>query len=102
MEYVNSQCDAYKNDSSLVKHIISKMIKDKDSYVYVKQRKSMQDDEDVLFDILKQFLSPYQEVRQATEAARKLQNSHCDGNGKENVCNKYVTLQKIEHRFGEP
>ena len=43
-----------------------------DEYIYMKQRKNMQDSEAVLFDICKYFLYPDHVARQASDAERKL------------------------------
>ena len=51
---------------------------DIDAYVYVKQRKSMQDGKAMFFDIHKQYLGSDNVARQAAEAEEMLQASHYD------------------------
>ena len=53
-----------------------------DAYVYMKQRKGMQDGQALFFDAHKQFLSPDHVARQAVEVGKKLQTSHYDGERK--------------------
>ena len=55
----------------------------------------------VFFDIHKQFLSPDHVTMQATEAERKLQNSHYDGEKKSWDWDKYVAIHKEQHTIIE-
>ena len=41
--YLDYQCDTFKIDHAMAYQILSKMLLGMDKYVYVKQRKSMQD-----------------------------------------------------------
>ena len=53
--YVIWHCDTFIKDNASVYHILSKFFKDKGIYVLVKQRKSRQDGQAVLFNICKQY-----------------------------------------------
>ena len=55
--YVSCLCDTFKINNSLAHHILSKIFTSMGTYVYMKQRKSMQDGQAVFYDIHKQFLS---------------------------------------------
>ena len=68
--YLDYWCDTFKIDNALVYQILLKMFMDMDAYVYVKQRKEMQDSQAVFFDIHKLFLDPNHVARQATKAER--------------------------------
>ena len=94
--YLDYRCD-FKINNTLVYQIFSKLFTDMGSYVYVKQRKSMQDGQAVLFHIHKHFFNPDHVVRQAADAERKLQTSHYDGERKWWDWDKYVTLHKEQH-----
>ena len=65
-----------------------------DAYSYMKLRKIMQDSWSAFFNFDKHFFHPDHVARQATEAGRKLQNSHYDGEKKGWDQEKYVMLQK--------
>ena len=67
----------------------------------MKQRKGTQDGQAVFFDIHKHFLGPYHVARQVTEAERKLQSSHYDGERKVWDWDKYVALHKEQHAIME-
>ena len=77
--YLNYQVDTFKIDNALVYHILSKVFTDMIAYIYVKQRKAIQDIQAVYFDVQKHFLCPDHMARQATEVEGKLKNSHYDG-----------------------
>ena len=74
---------------------------DTDAYSYMEQRKSMQNGQVVFFDIHKQFLGSGHVARLATEAKRKLQNSHYDGEEKGWDWDKYIELHKEQCVFME-
>ena len=95
------QCDTFKINNALVYQILSKMFMNKDAYVYVKQRKGMQDSQAVYFDIHKQFLDPDHVARQSTDAERKLQNSHYGGEKKRWDWDNYIALNKEQHTIME-
>ena len=59
----------------MVYQILSKVFTDMGAYVYVKQRKAMQDGQAVYFKVHKYFICPDHFARQAIEAGGKLQNS---------------------------
>ena len=61
----------------------------------------MKDSQAVLFDIHKWFLGPDHVARQATEAKRKLQTSHYDGERIGWDWDKYVALYKEQHAIME-
>ena len=42
-EYLSYQCNTFKIDNALMYHIFSKMFTDMDAYIYMKQRRGMQD-----------------------------------------------------------
>ena len=71
--YFSYQCDTFKINKALVYQFLSKVFMNTDRYVYMKQRKSIQDGQAVFFDVHKCFLGPDHVARQATEAERKLQ-----------------------------
>ena len=77
------------------------MFTDMDTYVYVKQRKAMQDGQVVYFNIHKHFLGPNHVARQAADADRKLQNPYYDGERKTWGWNKYVPFHKEQHAIME-
>ena len=81
--------------------ILLNWLMDMDAYIYVKQKKSMQDGQAVFFDIRKQFLDTYHVTRQATDTERKLHCSHYDGDKKGWDCDKYVALHKEQHAIIE-
>ena len=53
--------------------IISKVFTDMDAYVYMKQRKDLQDCQVVYFNVHRWFFGPDHVASYATEAERKLQ-----------------------------
>ena len=59
------------------------------------------DGQAVLFNIHEQFLGHDHMARQATEAERKLQTSHYDGDRKTWDWGKYVALPKKQHAIME-
>ena len=67
------------------------------AYIYVKQRKAMQDGQAVNFDIHKNSLGPDHLARQATEAEGKLQNSHYDGERNHMGLGQVCLLHKEQH-----
>ena len=73
--YVSWQYDTFKIDNAFVYHILSKVITDTDAYVYMEQKKSMQDGQAVFIDDHKPFLSPNHMARQATEAKKSAELS---------------------------
>ena len=83
----------------MVHLILSKILMDTNTYVYVKQRKSMEDCQAVLFNIHNQYLGPDHVARQTeeAEAKRKLQISNDAGERKGWDWDKYVTLHKEHH-----
>ena len=99
--YLSYQVDTFKIDNALVYQILSKVSTDMDTYVYVKQRKGIQDGQAVFFNIHKHFLGPEHVARQAAEAEEKLQNSCCDGERKKWDWEKYVVLHKEKHAIME-
>ena len=70
--YFNYQCDIFKIDNALVYEILSKIFTYTDTYVHMKQKKSMQDGQAVYFDIFKWFLGPDHVARQIAEAEENL------------------------------
>ena len=70
---------------------------DKDAFVYMKQKKSMQHGGAVFFDVHRQYLRPDHVASHATEAERKLWNSHNNGEKKKWDWYKYVMLHKEQH-----
>ena len=66
--YVDYQTDAFKVDNAMVYQMLTEMFTDTDAFVYVKQRKSIQDGQAVFFDIHKHFLSIDHVAKQATDA----------------------------------
>ena len=60
----------------------------------MKQRKITQDSQAVYFNIHKRFLDHDHVARQAAEADKKLQNSHYDGEKKEQDWDKYMLYSK--------
>ena len=76
--YLSYQVDTFKIDNALVYQIPSKMFTDMDAYVYMKQRKAMEDCQAVFFNMHNHFLGSHHVARQATEAEEKLQNTHYD------------------------
>ena len=91
------QHHTFKIDNALVFKSLSKVFTDTDAYVYVKQRKGIQDDQAVFFDVNKHFLGPEHVVRQATKAKGKLRKSHYDGKRKMWDWNKYATPIKEQY-----
>ena len=85
----------------MVYQILSKMFTDMDAFVYVKQRKAMQNGHVVFFDIHEHFLGPDHVARQAACAEGKLQNSHCNGGRNTWDWDKYVALHKEQHAIME-
>ena len=77
--YLSYQFDTFKIDSSFMHQILSNIFTDIHTCVYIKQRKSTQDDQEMFFDMYKWFLGLDHVARQATDAERKLQNSPYDG-----------------------
>ena len=61
----------------------------------------MQNSQAVYFNIHNCFLSPDHVARQATEAERKLQDSHYGGERKSWDWDKYVALHKEQHAIME-
>ena len=57
--YLNHQCCTFKTDNALVYQILLKVLMDTDNYVYIKQRKGLQDCQAVFFDVHKQYIIPY-------------------------------------------
>ena len=49
--YADHQADTFKIDKAMVYQILSKMFADIDAFVYMKQRKAMQDGQAVFFDV---------------------------------------------------
>ena len=80
--YQDNQCNTFKINNALVYQILSKMFTGMGAYVYVKQRKGIQEGQEVFFDIHKQCFGPEHVTRQTTLAERKLQNSHYNGERK--------------------
>ena len=80
--YLSYQVDTLKIKNAMVYLILSEVFTDMDAYVFVKQRKAMQNSQVVYFNIHKHFLGPDHVTRQAIEAEGKLQNSHYDGERK--------------------
>ena len=95
--YLDYQCDTFKIHSALVYQISSKMFIDMDAYVYMTQRKSMQDGWARFFNVHKWFLRHDHVARQATEVGRKLQTSHYDSERKGWDLDKYIALHKKQH-----
>ena len=81
--YINWHYDTFKLDNASVYPFLLKIFMDTDTYVYVKQRKSIQDGQFVFFDIHKHFFGHDHVAMQAIEAERKLQSSHYDSEKKE-------------------
>ena len=80
--YIGYQDDTFKVDNAMVYQMFSKMFTDMDAFVYVKQRRGMQDGQAVFFNIHKHFLGPDHVARHAADAKGKLQNSLYDGERK--------------------
>ena len=95
--YGDHQTDTFKVYIAIMYQMFSNM----DTFVYVKQRRGMQDGQAVLFDVQKHCLDPDHVARQATDAEGKLQNSNCDGERKKLDWDKYVALHKEEHAIME-
>ena len=74
--------------------MLSKIFMDTDSYVYMKQRKGMEDCQAMFFDNHKHFLGPDHVAMKATDAERKLQTSHYDCERRGWDWDKYATLHK--------
>ena len=92
--HVVHQADTFKVDNAFVYQILSKIFTDMDTFVYVKQRRAMQDSPAVFFNIHKNFLGPNHVARNATDAEGRLQNSHYDGARNTWHWDKYVALYK--------
>ena len=99
--YLSYQVDTFKIYNALVYQILSNVFTDMDTYVYIKQKKGMQDSWAVFFNVNKHFLCPDHVSRQAAEAEGKLQNSHYDGERKEWDWDKYVIIHKEQHAIME-
>ena len=89
--YLDHQVDTFKIDNAMVYQILSKAFTDTDAYIYVKLSSV----------IHKCFLSPDHVARKATEAERKLQNSHYDGERKTWDWDKYVAFHREQHTIME-
>ena len=76
--YYLYEVGTFKINNMLVCQIFCKIFMDTDAYVYVKQRRDLQDGQAVYFDIHKQFLGPDHVARQATKA-EKLKTYPYDG-----------------------
>ena len=67
------------------------------TYVYVKQRKNLQEDQTLYFDTDKHFLCPDHVARQVVETERKLQTSPYDSERKGRNWVKFVAFHKKKH-----
>ena len=76
--YLSHQIDTFKIDNAMVYKILSKDFTDIDAYIYMKQRKAMQDGHAMYFKVHKHFLGTDHMARQATEAKGKLHKSNYD------------------------
>ena len=92
--YSDHQTDTFKVDNMMVYQMFSKMFTDMDTFVYVKQRRYMQESWVAFFDIHKCFFGLDHVARQAADVEGKLQNTHYDGERKSWYWDKYVALQK--------
>ena len=99
--YLDHQVDTFKVDDDMVYQILSKTFTDTNTYVYVKQRKAMQDGQAVYFDGHKHFLGPDHVARQVAEAKGKLLHSHNDSERKTWDWDKYIALHKEQHTIME-
>ena len=72
---------------------------DMGAYVYMKQKKIIQDSLTVFFDIHQQFFGPDHVAWQAAKAERILQISYYDGEKREWDWDKYVALLKEQHKI---
>ena len=99
--YLGNKCDTFKIDNAMVYQILSKMFTDMDAFVYVKQRKALQDGQAVFFNVHKHFIGPDHMVRQATDAEGKLENSYYDGERKTWDWDMCVAPHKEQHAILE-
>ena len=77
------------------------IFRDKDAYIYMKQRKSIMDRWAVFFSIHKQFLDPEHMDRQTIYEEQKMLNCHYDCEKKVWNMDKYAVLNKVQHTIME-
>ena len=94
--YLDHPCDTFKINNAMVYQILSKMFMDMDNYIYVKQRKSMQDGQCFSMSI-SNFLALSMWSGRPQSQNGKLQSYHYDDERKAWDWNKYITLHKEQH-----
>ena len=90
-----------KIDNAMVYQILSKVFTDMKAFVYMKQRKPLQDGQAVYLDIHEHFLGPDHVVRQATGAHGKLQTPSMMVRERHGI-GKRMSPSRTACHYGEP